>query len=201
MTAAKRAVDLVASLAGSLVLLPLMAVVAMVVKRDGGPVFFRQQRVGRHGRPFGMWKFRTMVVNADKVGPLLTAAGDPRITPVGRWLRRTKLDELPQLFNVIVGDMSLVGPRPEVARYTARYTPEQRAVLDLMPGITDPGTLHYVDEQELLAEAADPERLYVERIMPDKIARNLAYAARATVFTDLAVIVRTVLAAAGLGRR
>ncbi|MFO0073238.1 MAG: sugar transferase [Gemmatimonas sp.] len=201
MSPAKRAVDVVASLTGSLLLLPLFAVIAVAVRSDGGPVFFRQRRVGRHGREFHMWKFRSMVVRAEQTGPQLTAHGDPRITRVGRWLRRTKMDELPQLFNVLAGDMSLVGPRPEGPRYVALYTPTQRAVLALTPGITDPASLHYVDEWALLAEASDPEALYIGTLMPDKIARNLAYAQQATLASDVAVIVRTLLAATGVGRR
>jgi len=197
MTRAKRLLDVAASAAGLLALSPLLLAVAVLVRRDGGPAFFRQERVGRDGRPFRMWKFRTMVPNAERLGPQLTAAGDPRITPIGRWLRRTKLDELPQLANVLVGEMSLVGPRPEVARYVARYTPEQRAVLALVPGITDPASLHYRGEERLLAAAADPERLYVEQVMPDKIRRNLEYARTATVLGDVAVVLRTLGLVAG----
>ena len=192
MTPAKRALDVVASLAGSLVLLPVFALIGAAIALDGGPVFFRQVRVGLGGREFRIWKFRTMIVNADRAGPLLTAAGDTRITPVGRWLRRTKLDELPQLFNVVIGEMSLVGPRPEVARYVAMYTPQQRAVLNLVPGITDPASLHYVDESALLADSADAEQLYVNVLMPDKIRRNLDYAQHATVLSDLRVIMQTI---------
>src|SRR5262245_5331247 len=117
---------------------PLLLAAALGVKLgDGGPVLFRQARVGRHGRPFQILKFRTMIVDAERAGLSITAAGDPRVTPVGRWLRRTKLDELPQLFNVLWGEMSFVGPRPEVPKYVACYTPEQRRVLELQPGITD----------------------------------------------------------------
>ena len=195
MRRGKRLLDVVASAAGLLVLSPLLVVVALVVRRDGGPAFFRQERIGRGGGPFRMWKFRTMVPHAERLGPQLTADGDPRITPVGRWLRRAKLDELPQLLNVLAGEMSLVGPRPEVRRYVARYTAEQRRVLDLHPGITDPASLHYHREETLLAAAADPERLYVEQLMPDKIRRNLQYAQTATVARDVGVVLRTL----GLG--
>ena len=191
MTRAKRLLDVAASAAGLVVLSPLLLAIAVAVKRDGGPALFRQQRVGHRGRPFGMWKFRTMVPHAERLGPQLTAAGDPRITPLGRWLRRTKLDELPQLLNVLLGDMSLVGPRPEVPCYVARYDPDQRRVLALVPGITDPASVRYRDEGALLAGAPDPERLYVERIMPDKIRRNLAYAATATLWSDVGVVLRT----------
>ncbi len=192
MKCAKRALDLTASALGSLILLPLFALIAVAVKRDGGPVFYRQVRVGRHGRPFRIWKFRTMVVDADRSGPLLTATGDPRVTRTGRWLRKHKCDELPQLFNVIAGDMSLVGPRPEVARYVAMYTPDQRAVLQLVPGITDPASVRYADESAILAAAKDAERTYVEVLMAEKIRLNLDYAKRATLATDLRVILQTV---------
>ncbi len=192
MTVGKRTFDLVGAGVGLLVLAPLFGVIALVVRlEDGGPAFFRQERVGYRGRPFRMWKFRTMVPDADSLGPLLTAGRDPRVTKVGAWLRRLKLDELPQLFNVLVGDMSLVGPRPEVARYVASYDAAARRVLELVPGVTDEASIRYVDESALLAAAADPERFYVEEIVPEKIRINLAYAARATVWRDVLVILTT----------
>jgi lipopolysaccharide/colanic/teichoic acid biosynthesis glycosyltransferase len=193
MTAAKRSFDLFWSALGLLFLWPLLLGIAVTIRarRDGGPVFFRQRRVGRGGRPLWIWKFRTMVPNAEAMGLQLTAADDPRITPLGALLRRTKLDELPQLFNVIAGEMSLVGPRPEVSRYVELYTPEQRAVLDLTPGITDPASIRYVDEARLLGAAADPHQLYVDDIMPAKIRLNLEYAAGATVMSDFRVILLT----------
>lgn len=197
----KRLLDLLAATGGVVILSPLMAAVAAAVARDGGPVFFRQLRVGRGGQLFRMWKFRTMVVDAESRGSSLTTANDPRITPTGAWLRRYRLDELPQLFNVIAGDMSLVGPRPEVPRYVALYNDEQQRVLQLIPGITDPASIAFRDEGELLAGAVDPERFYVERVMPEKIRLNLEYAAGATVLTDLGVVLRTVLAlASDVGR-
>lgn len=134
-----------------------------------------------------------MAVGADKMGPLLTVGQDPRVTKVGWWLRRTKLDELPQLINVLAGEMSLVGPRPEVPRYVALYTEEQKAVLKLRPGITDPASIRFRNESELLATAADPERYYVEIVMPEKIRLNLEYASKASVWTDIAVIIHTLL--------
>ena len=200
MSRAKRLVDVAASACGLLVLAPLLAAIAVAVRRDGGPAFFRQWRVGRGGQPFRLWKFRTMVPNAEGLGPALTAAGDPRVTRVGAWLRRRKLDELPQLLNVLAGDMRLVGPRPEVPRYVARYTADQRRVLQLVPGITDPASLAYCAEEQLLAAADEPERLYVEAILPDKVRRNLAYAERATVLTDLGVVLRTLGVLAGPSR-
>lgn len=193
MTALKRACDVTGALAGLLVLSPLLAAVAAAIAvTDGWPVLFRQERVGRDGRPFRLWKFRTMVTDAAQRGRQITVGADPRITRVGRWLRAMKLDELPQLVNVLRGEMSLVGPRPEVPRYVALYTPAQRAVLALVPGITDPASLRYYDESRVLAGAADPEQLYVDEIMPEKIRLNLEYAARATAWSDLVVIVATV---------
>jgi lipopolysaccharide/colanic/teichoic acid biosynthesis glycosyltransferase len=164
----------------------------MLIKLDdGGAVFFRQVRVGRDGRLFRVWKFRTMIANAEQRGGPLTVGEDPRTTRIGRWLRRSKLDELPQLFNVLAGEMSLVGPRPEVPRYVALYSPDQRRVLDLVPGITDPASIVYRHESDLLARAPDPERHYIAVIMPEKIRINLAYAARATWWTDLVVVLDT----------
>jgi lipopolysaccharide/colanic/teichoic acid biosynthesis glycosyltransferase len=187
----KRLVDVLAASLGLALLAPLwLATALLMLLQDGGPVLFRQERIGRGGRPFLLWKFRTMRHRAG--GELLTVAGDPRITLLGRFLRRTKLDELPQLWNVLRGEMSLVGPRPEVRRYVERYTCDQRRVLDLYPGITDPASLAYVDEERVLTGFADPELAYVERIMPEKIRLNLEYAAHATVLSDLALIVRTI---------
>jgi lipopolysaccharide/colanic/teichoic acid biosynthesis glycosyltransferase len=167
--------------------------VAVAVRLDSpGPVLFRQERVGRHGRPFRIHKFRTMQVDATGRGPLLTASGDPRVTRVGAALRRHRLDELPQLIDVLKGDMSLVGPRPEVPRYVALYPPDLRErVLAVRPGITDPSSLDFLDEGELLARAADPEREYVDVILPRKLRRAADYADRATFATDLRVIGRT----------
>lgn len=185
---AKRAFDLAGVAAGACLLWPVFAAAALLIAlEDGGPVFFRQERVGRGGRPFRIWKFRTM------------AGG--RVTAAGRWLRRTKLDELPQLLNVLRGEMSLVGPRPELARYVALYDEGQRRVLDALPGITDPASLRMVAEEELLAGAADPEALYVDTILPAKLRLSLEYAARATVRSDLGVVLRTLAAvAARLGK-
>ncbi len=206
MTLGRRLLDVAGAAAGLIVLLPVLLVIAASVSLDGGPVFFRQERIGRKARPFRMWKFRTMIVDAERQGLPLTIGRDPRVTRVGAWLRRHKLDELPQLLNVLRGDMTLVGPRPEVRRYVARYTPEQRRVLDLVPGITDPASLRFHDESLLLAEATDPEAMYVDQLMPEKIRMNLAYAASATVWTDLRVVTTTLVgmlppaAAALLGR-
>lgn len=187
-----RALDLTATVPGLLVLAPVLGVLALLVKlEDGGPVFFRQTRVGRGGRPFLIWKFRTMVVDAERLGRAITVGEDPRITRVGRWLRRTKADEFPQLLNVLVGEMSLVGPRPEVPCYVDLYTEDQQRVLALRPGITDPASLKYRDEAALLAAQADPDAFYVAQVMPDKIQVNLDYAAQATLGSDLGLIFRT----------
>ncbi|HEU4628905.1 MAG TPA: sugar transferase [Gemmatimonadaceae bacterium] len=187
----KRVFDLAWTVPGLLVLAPLLGAVALLVRLvDGRPVFFRQERVGLHGRPFRIWKFRTMTAGA-ATGPALTVAADARVTPLGRWLRATKLDELPQLFNVLAGEMSLVGPRPEVPRFVAQYTEAQRQVLTVRPGITDPACLSYRHEGVLLARSADPERTYVAEIMPEKIRLNLAYARTATRWSDFRVILRT----------
>ena len=193
MNRSKRAMDVCGALLGFIVLAPLFALVgvAIAIAGRGGPVFFAQERVGRGGVSFRMWKFRTMVVDAERGGAQLTVGADPRITGVGRWLRHFKLDELPQLLNVLRGEMSLVGPRPEVPRYVALYTAKQRAVLDLVPGITDPASIRYSDESTELARSDDPERLYVDEIMPEKIRLNLEYAERATPWSDAMVVLST----------
>lgn len=196
----KRIFDLVFTVPGLLVLLPFFLFIVIWIKIDSpGPIFYRQERVGRNGKLFKIYKFRTMVVNADKIGGAITVGEDPRITRSGRVLRKYKLDELPQLLNVVKGEMSLVGPRPEVPRYVSMYTTEQRAVLGLMPGITDPASIKYRNESELLAAASevngvqvDPEYVYLNEIMPDKIKINLEYAARANVVNDFKMIITTI---------
>ena len=191
MTRTKRAFDLVGGL-GVVLLAPLLALLALLVKaEDGGPVLFKQERVGYRGRPFRIWKFRTMVPDAETRGLPLTVGRDPRMTRIGAWMRRLKLDELPQLFNVLVGDMSLVGPRPDVPRYVALYRAPERRVLELVPGMTDEASIRYLGESTLLAASPDPEPHYLEVIAPDKIRLSLAYAARATVWSDLRVILQT----------
>jgi lipopolysaccharide/colanic/teichoic acid biosynthesis glycosyltransferase len=191
---AKRAFDLLGASLGLLLLSPLMLAIALAIRFDSrGPVFFRQQRVGRHGVPFGIHKFRTMVADAPRRGPALTVGEDPRITRVGRWLRRTRLDELPQLLDVLAGTMSLVGPRPEVPQYVAHYPVALRErVLSVRPGITDPSSLLYLDEAELLARAADPQREYIEVILPRKLQSAADYAAQASLRSDLGVLLRTI---------
>lgn len=188
----KRALDLLGALFGLLFLiLPGMVVGTLIFLEDRGPVFFRQTRIGRKGKPFRIWKFRTMIVQPVVSGFQLTVGSDPRITRVGHWLRKTKIDELPQLLNVLVGEMSLVGPRPEVPRYVARYSDNQRLVLNLTPGITDLASIQFRHESDLLAMVTDPEHLYMSEIMPAKISINVAYAEKATVWTDIGVILKT----------
>ena len=190
---AKRLFDLLGSALALLVLAPLLVLVALAVRLESpGPVFFRQQRVGRHGVPFRIHKVRTMVIDAQALGPLVTVGRDARITRVGHWLRHYRIDELPQFIDVLRGRMSLVGPRPEVPRFVAHYPADLKAkVLAVRPGITDPASLAHIDEAALLAGAADPERAYIERILPHKLALQADYAARATLGSDLAVLVRT----------
>jgi lipopolysaccharide/colanic/teichoic acid biosynthesis glycosyltransferase len=190
---AKRLFDILASLAGLALLALPGLLLALAIKLDSpGPVFFRQDRVGRFGRRFRIHKFRTMRTDAERVGGQLTVGDDARVTGLGRWLRAHRLDELPQLIDVLVGDMSLVGPRPEVPRYVALYPDEMRArVLAVRPGITDPASLAFRGEAAQLAAAADPEREYVDVILPRKLALAADYAAHASLWTDLGVVARS----------
>lgn len=187
----KRAFDVLVAAGALLLLAPLLLLLALVVKLDSpGPVFYRQQRIGRFGVPFAIHKFRTM--RHGVTGLPLTVGTDDRITRTGAWLRRTRLDELPQLIDVLRGRMSLVGPRPEVPRYVALYPPALRdRVLAVRPGVTDPASLDFIDEGALLAAAADPEREYVERILPAKLQRAADYAEHATLTSDLLLLWRT----------
>ena len=171
-----RLCDVIFSLLGLLLLSPLFIIVALWIVIDNpGPVFYRQQRVGLNGKDFGLWKFRSMRVGSDKAGLITVGERDNRITRAGYYIRKYKLDELPQLINVLAGDMSLVGPRPEVRKYVDLYTPEQRKVLSVRPGITDYASIEYIDENRLLAQSADPDKTYVEEIVPAKIALNMRY--------------------------
>ena len=196
---AKRLFDILASGLGLLLLSPLLLGVALWIKWDSpGPVLFRQERVGRYGKPFFIHKFRSMRVDAPSLGPQITIGEDPRITRSGRFIRRSKIDELPQLWDVLRGAMSLVGPRPEVPRYVALYPAAQReVVLSVRPGITDPASLAFRDESERLARAADPERTYVEEILPAKLRLSVDYVRRAGLLTDLKLIVGTLKAVIG----
>jgi lipopolysaccharide/colanic/teichoic acid biosynthesis glycosyltransferase len=186
-----RIVDLAAAITGLILLSPLLLIISLLVKLDSpGPIFYRSLRVGRYEQPFRLFKFRTMVVGAERRGPSITTAGDSRITTVGKSLRRTKADELPQLINVLKGEMSLVGPRPEDPRYVAKYTPEQRRVLSLRPGITSAASLRYRREEQLLA-GPDWEQCYIEQIMTDKLSVELEYMDRRNFWTDLRLILLT----------
>lgn len=190
----RRALDVGAAALGLLVLSPVLGGIALAVKLyDRGPVCYRAARIGKDGQPFRLYKFRSMVVGADRQGPGITVGGDRRVTPLGRRLRRTKLDELPQLLNVLRGEMSLVGPRPEDPRYVALYTPGQRAVLRVRPGITSAASLLYRHEEQVLA-GADWEARYRDEVMPAKIAIDLDYLARRSLRSDLGLIARTVVA-------
>ena len=188
---AKRALDLLISILGLLVLCPLLLFLAIWVKLDSrGPVLYRGRRVGIDGQPFHMYKFRTMVQGAESRGPAVTYRDDPRITKAGRFLRRTKLDEFPQLLNVLKGEMSLVGPRPEDPSYVELYTPEQRRVLNVKPGITGPTQLEYRDEASMLhGDSVDEE--YVMRIMPEKLKLDLEYVRTRSLLLDLKILWRT----------
>ncbi len=187
----KRAFDLIVAAGALIALAPVMAVTALVIRLDSaGPIFFRQQRVGCRFQPFTILKFRTMRPLTG--GREITVAGDDRVTRVGRWLRLTKLDELPQLVNVLRGEMSIVGPRPEVPRYVALFPREFEDVLSVRPGITDPASLKYRDEGALLQQAEDAEALYVSTILPDKLHISAAYVESQSLRMDLAVIARTI---------
>ena len=191
---AKRLFDLLIAGLALLLLSPLLLLLALVVKFDSaGPVFFRQERVGRHGALFRIHKFRTMRVDAPALGLAVTVGRDPRITRSGHWLRHYRLDELAQFIDVLQGTMSLVGPRPEVPRYVAHYPAELKAlVLSVRPGITDPASLAHIDEATELAAAADPEQHYITQILPRKLRLQASYAAHATLGSDLALMLRTV---------
>jgi lipopolysaccharide/colanic/teichoic acid biosynthesis glycosyltransferase len=190
--ASKRLFDIVCAGVGLLVLLPVGLLIALLIKlSDGGPIFYRQTRIGQFAKPFHIWKFRSMVVNADKIGMPLTKDEDARITWIGRFLRKTKLDELPQLWNVLVGEMSFVGPRPEVPRYVERYTPEQREILKYKPGITDMATLLFRNEEALLRGTADLEGFYLQYCLPKKIELNRQHAERASLLQDIWIILQT----------
>ena len=191
----KRVFDLIVSSLGLLILSPLLLVLAIWVKCDSpGPIFYRQLRVGRGNQDFWLFKFRSMQVAADKTGLITIGGHDPRVTRSGYYIRKYKLDELPQLINVFRGDMSLVGPRPEVRKYVNLYTSEQLKVLQVRPGITDPASIRYRNENELLAQVPDPEKYYREVIMPDKLKINLKYIANISFKNDLQIILHTFFA-------
>lgn len=189
----KRVFDIVVSTVALLVLSPLLVLLGLAVAMSSpGGAFFRQVRVGRAGKEFYLLKFRSMRPGSEAQGQITVGGRDPRITSIGVFLRKSKLDELPQLINVLLGDMSLVGPRPEVPKYVALYTPEQRKVLMVRPGITSAASIAYMDENELLGNSADPERTYVNVVMPAKLALDLKYVKDRGFFQDLSIILRTI---------
>jgi lipopolysaccharide/colanic/teichoic acid biosynthesis glycosyltransferase len=192
----KRLFDLVASVMGLLVLAPFLFLVALLIKLDSrGPVFFRQERVGQFGKPFRIHKFRTMVVDAEARGMQITVGTDPRVTRVGAVLRRYKLDELPQLIDVLFGQMSLVGPRPEVPRYVVYYPRDvKELVLSVRPGITDRASIEFKDENEILGRAVDPHRAYVEEVLPVKLGYYIDYVKNRSLVGDVRIIFSTLLA-------
>ncbi|MGH1418082.1 MAG: sugar transferase [Hyphomicrobiaceae bacterium] len=191
---AKRIFDVLVAIGLLILFAPILAIIAILVKRDTpGPVYFKQKRVGQYGRPFQIYKFRTMVDAPRSQGPQVTAGSDPRITKTGRILRNTKLDELPQLINIIKGDMSFVGPRPEVPAYVEHWTDHDRQlILSLRPGITDPATIKFRDEEGLLASAENPEEFYLSKVLPEKLALYREYVATRTFCGDIALMFKTV---------
>jgi lipopolysaccharide/colanic/teichoic acid biosynthesis glycosyltransferase len=189
----KRALDVLSATAGLILLSPVFGLVACCIKLTSrGPVFHRQLRIGKGARPFRIVKFRSMVMQAPKRDLRITIAGDPRVTAIGRILRRYKVDELPQLWNVMRGDMSLVGPRPELPFYVAQYAADHRMVLSARPGITDPASLAYRHEEQILADQIDPEHFYRTQILPDKLANNIAYLQKITLRNDIRIILKTI---------
>ena len=188
----KRLFDIFSSLLGLVILFPfLIAISVLIFVNSRGGVFYRQIRVGKNGKDFKLWKFRTMQPGSDKNGLLTVGGRDARITSLGYYLRKYKLDELPQLMNVFVGEMSVVGPRPEVRKYVDLYTSEQLHVLDVQPGITDYASIEYANENDLLAESSDPENKYIQQVMPAKLKLNMKYIAEKSLGTDLKIIFRT----------
>ncbi|MBK8982141.1 MAG: sugar transferase [Ignavibacteria bacterium] len=191
----KRTFDIIFSFFGLLFLAPFILIISLLVKAGSkGPAFFIQSRVGRDNKDFGLYKFRSMKTDSDRSGLLTVGNRDPRITGAGFFLRKYKLDEMPQLLNILTGDMSFVGPRPEVRKYVDLYSDEQKKILQVRPGITDLASIKYRNENELLAGADDPEKYYINEIMPDKIRINLEYISDRSLFKDIKVILKTIKA-------
>ena len=190
----KRIFDFTASFLGCIILIPVFISIAILIKLDSkGPIFFKQKRVGKDGKEFEILKYRTMVVDAEKLGKQITVGDDSRITKIGKFLRKYKLDELPQLFNVLKGDMSLVGPRPEVPKYVNIYNESEREVLKVKPGITDFASIEYRDENEILGNVENPEEYYINAIMKHKLQLNLEYINKNNIFLDIKIIFKTLL--------
>lgn len=190
----KRIFDIVFSLTGILLLSPLFVIISILILIDSsGAIFYKQIRIGKNGKKFGLLKFRTMRPDSDKKGLITVGGKDPRVTRVGHFLRKYKLDELPQLFNILLGDMSFVGPRPEVEKYVELYDEKQLKVLDVKPGLTDYASLAYINESDILGQSDDPEKTYIEEVMPDKLKLNLEYINDQSFTTDMKVIGKTIL--------
>ena len=188
----KRIFDIISSLFGLILLSPFIIIIAILIKLDSkGPIFFKQVRVTKNGREFKIFKYRTMKIGSDKYSQI-TVGKDSRITKIGDFLRKYKLDEIPQLINVLIGDMSLVGPRPEVPKYIALYTEEQREILKVRAGITDYASIEFSNENDILANEVDPEKAYIEKIMPRKIELNKKYLSEISVMTDIKIILLTI---------
>lgn len=188
-----RILDFLFSLLGLIFLLPFIFLIACVIKiSSSGAVLYKQSRIGLKGVEFSVYKFRTMRLNSDKLGLITVGGRDPRVTPIGYYLRKYKLDELPQLINVLIGDMSLVGPRPEVRKYVDLYSQDQRKVLSIRPGITDWASIYYRDENKILGKSTDPEKDYIEKVMPDKLNYNLVYIQKYGVLEYFKIIFNTI---------
>lgn len=191
----KRIFDIVASLVGLIILSPMLIIVSICIKLDSkGPIFFKQKRVGKNKKIFEIYKFRTMVTDAEKLGKQITVGNDSRITKVGKFIRKCKLDEFPQLINVVKGEMSLVGPRPEVPRYVELYDEYQKQILLVRPGITDYASIEFRNENEILENSINPEEIYIEEIMTRKIELNMKYIRNISLFEDVKLILNTILA-------
>jgi lipopolysaccharide/colanic/teichoic acid biosynthesis glycosyltransferase len=189
----QRLFDFMSALVGLIFLSPIFLIAGLIIKlTSSGPIFHRGKRVGLNGKLFTLYKFRTMIASAAAMGPGITAKDDPRITWIGRLLRRTKIDELPQLINVLKGDMSLVGPRPEDPRYVAQYTPDQKQILSVRPGITSAASLAFRKEEQMLT-GPNWERMYCAEVLPNKLAMDLAYLSQRTLLSDILLIIRTIL--------
>lgn len=187
----KRSFDIISSLLGLILLIPIFIVVSILIKVDSrGPIFFSQERIGKDFKPFRIFKFRTMIQTNN--GPLITTTNDLRITRIGKYLRRYKIDELPQLFNVLKGDMSLVGPRPEVKRYVDLFESDYRKILTIRPGITDPASIRYSNEEALLSQSPEYEKFYIERILPEKLSLSIEYVKNNNIITDIIIILKTI---------
>ncbi len=195
MEMVKRMFDIIFSVFGLILFSPVLIGISIVIKKeDRGPVFYRGIRVGRYGKPFRIFKFRTMVVDAEKIGASSTAEDDPRITKIGKWIRKYKLDELPQLLNVLKGEMSFVGPRPQVPWAVELYNEKEKRILDVRPGITDYASIKFRNEAEILKNSKDPDKTYLEKIAPEKLKLSLKYLENMSLWSDIKIIFTTIRA-------